>query len=535
MRFRTHVLGVLLLAAGVAEGTWAATATSPAPVLRRLSPDQYRHIIDDVFGTGIAVGNRFEPDVRVGGLLELGLAQTTITASGFERYDSAARVIAAQVLSERERDVLVPCKPQNAAAADVACAQTFVLSVGRLLYRRPLTEGEGSVLLRLANETAVARKNFYEGLEQVLATMLVSPQFLFRIETTNRKGSELDGFSKASRLSFFLWNSTPDDVLLDAAARGELNTADGLGRQVDRMLASPRLETGVRAFFADMLGFSDFTTLSKDANIYPKFTPKAVRDAQEQTLRTIVDLLLGQDGDYRDLFTTRKTFLTQTLGTIYGVSIPDSRANGATEQWVPHEYTAGDVRAGLLSQASFVSLHSHPGKSSPTLRGKALREIFLCQKVPDPPGNVDFTLINKLSDEGFKTARERLQAHASEPMCAGCHKITDPIGLSLESFDSSGAFRLSENGQTIDTSGDLNGRKFTNAAELGAVLRNDAGVPGCLANRIYAYGLGRPTGPADTVDIKTFEQGFAQDGYRMRSLMRALATSPAFYRVGTTK
>ena len=534
------VLPLLFAGGGDARSAEQSPAVASTPAIRRLSPEQYRRTIDDIFGAGIAVGTRFEPDVRVSGLLEVGLAQTTVTSSGFEQYDAAARVIASQVMASGYRDAIVPCKPTKALGVDEACARGFIGELGRFLYRRPLSKTETTSLIAVALDSSAGQNDPYAGLEQTLATMLVSPQFLFRIETTERdpktrRAQRFDGYSKASRLSFLLWNSTPDDALLRAAASGELHTDKGLARQVERMLASPRLEGGVRAFFTDMLGFNEFDTANKDSTIYPQFTPKASRDAQEQTLKTIVDLLLVQDGDYRDLFVTRKTFLTQTLGTIYGVPVTDNRPNGAPEQWIAYEYPAGDPRAGVLSQASFVSLHSHPGRTSPTLRGKALREIFLCQKVPGPPGNVDFTLINRLSDEGFKTARDRLKAHASEGMCAGCHKITDPIGLSLESFDGAGAYRTTENGVAIDTVGDLNGRNFSNVSELGALLRDDPAIPSCFATKIYSYALGRPVAGGDRPTVTALTSGFAESGYRVRALLKKMAEDEAFYTVSSSR
>src|ERR1700723_1410898 len=203
-----------------------------------------------------------------------------------------------------------------------------------------------------------------------LAGMLESPQFLFRREIAeadpHHPGAyRLDAYSKGSHLSFFLWNAGPDAKLMAAAHDGRLDTASGLAREVDRMLQSPRLASGVRAFFTDMLQFDLFDTLAKDAQIYPKWTVKVAQDAQEQTLRSIVDLVLTQHGDYRDLFTARKTFLTPLLGSIYGV--PVARSTESEQQ--AFEFPDGDARAGLHAQASFVALHSREGLSSPTLRG----------------------------------------------------------------------------------------------------------------------------------------------------------------------
>ena len=249
------------------------------------------------------------------------------------------------------------------------------------------------------------------------------------------------------------------------------------------MLSSPRLETGVRAFFDDMLGFDDFAVLAKDPSIYPAFIADTVQDAREQTLRTIVDHLVTRKLDYRDLFTTRDTFMSPSLATLYGVPTPPG--------WTPYEIPEDSPRAGLLTQIAFLASHAHPGRSSPTLRGKALRELLLCQKVPRPPPNVDFSLIEDPKST-LHTARERLAAHRANPVCAGCHKMTDPIGLALENFDGAGQYRDTERGAPIDASGSLDGQTFTDPAGLAKALHDNPALPTCLVKRAYGYGIGGP-------------------------------------------
>jgi hypothetical protein len=528
------VLSTFSCELAAAAGSEPETSGGP-PVIRRLTPSQYRQSIEDVFGAGIQLGGRFEPDVRLKGLTAIGAASVSVTASGFEQYDTMARSVAAQVLDESHRRDLLPCKPVKPTQPDDLCAGVFLSSAGRLLFRRPLTSQELQTEIRVANSSARSLGDFYEGLQLGLADLLVSPMFLFRHENVEPDPDHpgkyrLDAFSKASQISFLLWNTTPDDELLRAAESGELNTQRGLQRQVDRLLGSPMLESGIRAFFTDMLGFDQFATLSKDATLYPKFTPKAVVDAQEQTLRTIVDLLITQKGDYRDLFTSRRTFLTPTLGVIYGVPVMADTPIGTPEQWVPHEYPEGDPRSGLLTQASFVALHAHPGRSSPTIRGKALRELVLCQKVPDPPANVDFKVVQDTTNPLFRTARERVTAHRTMPTCAGCHKMIDPMGLALENFDGAAGFRTLENGAKIDTSGELDGIKFDDAAGLGRAVHDNPATPACLVSRLYSYGSGRAPVKSEAAWIRQLGKQFASDGYRVPDLLRRIATGDALYR-----
>jgi len=202
-----------------------------------------------------------------------------VTASGFEQYDLMGRSIAAQVVDSQHRALLIPCKPAAATAPDDACAKQFFAKVGRLLYRRPLTQHELDAQVAAANAATAKTGDFYNGVGLGLAGMLEAPEFLFRQETVepdpDHAGSyRLDAFSKATRLSFFLWNAAPDPELLASAESGEINSAAGLKKQVDRLMSSPRLETGVRAFFTDMLAFDGFSTLAKDTTLYPKFTSR---------------------------------------------------------------------------------------------------------------------------------------------------------------------------------------------------------------------------------------------------------------------
>lgn len=292
---------------------------------------------------------------------------------------------------------------------------------------------------------------------------------------------------------------------------------------VDAMLQSSRVADGVRAFFDDMLGFNDFDSLAKDPLKYPVETGATLADAREQTLRTIVDHLITRQEDYRDLFTTRSTFMSMNLAAVYGVPT----ANG----WVPYEFPQDSHRGGLLTQVSFLAQHAHPARSSATRRGKALREVFLCQKVPTPPPNVDFSKLDD-PDPGLRTARERLHVHATNASCAGCHKIMDPMGLALEHFDGAGEYRATENGAPLDTGGALDGKAFTDVDGLNQAIHDHPALPGCLVNRVYAYATGGPVAlSTDRKTLEYFTRQFARSGYKLPELLRDIALSRAFLQV----
>jgi hypothetical protein len=508
-----------------------APATQGGPLsMRRLTEAEYRQTIADMFGIDIKVAGRFEPDLRKGGLLAIGASDVSVTRAGFEQYDLLAHSIAAQVVDEKHRPTLVPCVPASVKAPDPACAADFFRKVGRLIFRRPVDEQKLTAMVEVAATETKTSGNFYSGLQFVLAGMLEAPEYLFRVDVaapdpTHPGNARLDDFSKASRLSFLLWDTAPDDELLTAAERGDLDTRDGLKREVDLMLESPRVDAGVRAFFSDMLGFDELPMVEKDRVLYPRFSRTVIADAQEQTLRTITDHLMVRRADYRDLFTTRSTFMTRTLGLVYHVPVRAERG------WEPFEFPQDDPRAGLLTQISFLALHGPSGRSSPTLRGKAVRELLMCEPVPAPPANVNFALVEDTKNAELKTVRDRLTAHRANPTCAGCHKIMDPLGLALENFDGLGQFRADENGAAIDASGELDGSRFQDAVGMGRAMHDNQAVVSCLVNSLYRYAAGRLPEPGEKEFVAWLQNKFAEDGYRLPDLLRRIALSDAFYAI----
>lgn len=505
-------------------------AIGSLPGFRRLNPAQYARSIEQIFGAGIRVPGRFEPPLRVHGLMAVGDGMVTISPSGIEQYELRAREISGQVLSKDRKSSVLSCAPATPSEFDEACATEFFGKYGRLLYRRPLTSAELAGVIGLARKATAIGHDFDKGLEAGLARMLSSPKFIFRVEggavdPLDPKQRRLDDYSLASRISFLLWDAPPDAALLDAAGRGDLRDPGKLAAQVDRLIGSPRFEQGVRAFFSDMFGFEQFDGLSKDQAIYPKFSGPLAKDAEEQLLRTIVDLLVTNKGDYRDLFTTRKTFMNRNLAALYKLPVEE----GGVEGWTPYTFAPSDKRAGIFTLAGFLMLDpTHEGRSSPTIRGKTVRELFLCQMVPPPPPNVDFAVVLNTSDPVHRTARERLEVHQENPSCVGCHSITDPIGLSMENYDASGAFRTHENGALIDASGKFEGKPYGNVIELQQLMRASESTSSCVAQRAFEYGVGRQPTQSEEKWIEYAAGRFAADRYQLPALMRRIATSKVF-------
>jgi hypothetical protein len=533
MALAAAALSVPGIAQPSADAPRAAHAIEPAgtsgpPMVRRLTEAQYRASVAQIFGADIPIVGRFERGQRQHGLLAVGTSDAGISSFAVEQYYASALGVAAEVLSAKNRDKYIACKPASDAGFDAKCARQFIEKTGLSLFRRPLSNDEVTRHLRVAQTAQKRLGGFYDGLRFTLAGMMVAPDFLLRIERTEpdprqRGQNRLDAYSKASRLSFLLTNATPDTELLRAAGAGELDSQAGLAKQADRLIASPAFADAVRAFFWDLLKFDGFNELSKDGDIFPMYNSFIAADSQEETLRTIVDHLVVKRGDYREIFTTRNTFLSRHLGVVYRLPVAPRRG------FEPAVFPEGSGRAGILSHASLLSLYSHPGTSSPTLRGKFAREAFLCQEVPDPPPNVDFSNFEG-PDAVLPTARQRLVQHNESPACAGCHKLTDPIGLTLERFDSIGSFRMTERDHPIDVSGSLDGVTFEGPVALGKALAENPQTSQCLVQKLYEANVGHEANQ-EVPYLEYLFAGFENRGFRLPDLMRMMAVSRTFYAV----
>ena len=493
-----------------------------APTVPRLTTAQYRNAIADVFGSDVVVPTGLEPDLASEGLLALGAARSTISSRGVEQYEKAAFDIAGQVTASERRDRL-PCVPQSATDSD--CARTVLAAFGRRLWRRPLTDDELAIAVRLFSEAAQTLGDFHQGLEFGLAMLLQSPNFLFRTELgepdPDRAGQfRFTDYEMASRLSFFLWNTTPDDDLLDAAEAGELTREATLRSHVRRLLESDRARVGVRNLFTDVYQFYRLDSLSKDPTLFTHMSPDVGPAAREETLRLIEHLVFDRQADYRELLTTRQTFINRKLASIYSVRAP------AREGFAELVWPDDSGRAGILSHLSILALYSHPVASSATLRGKFVRTQIMCDQIPPPPAGVDTSLPEPSTDA--PTLRERVGQHLTDEVCAGCHLLMDPIGLSLENFDALGQYRATENGAPIDPSGEVDGVPFANAVELGRVLADNPKVGRCLVRNLYRIANGRFETGGEGELIEYIDRAFAARGYRVLDAVEALVMSPGF-------
>ena len=510
-----------------AKADAASQTDSIATAYRRLTESQYRHAIADAFGPTITINARFEPERRETGLQAIGNARLSVTTSGLEQYVALARSISDQVVDGKNKDQLVGCALGAIAAADAACAKRFIEQRGRQLFRRPLSAAEVAQYTDMYTRGASTPGDSSKALKLALIGMLMAPEFVFRVEKAepdsgDAAGHRLDGYTKAARLSYLLWDAGPDDELLEVARTGAIHAPATLASQVDRLLASPRVEAGFRAFFADMLQFEAFDSLSKDGTTYPKYSQFVADSAREETLKFLVDQLLTKSGDYRDIFTSRETFINRALAAVYNMPYP------STDPWARFTFPESSERSGVLTQVTFLSLAAHPAASSPTIRGVKLYESFMCLALPPPPPDVDFSKV-QATEKG--TVRTRLIDHKTNPGCFGCHNVSDPPGLALERFDGLGQHRVLENGAPIDVSADIGGKKFDGSVGLGQFLHDNAAVPACLVRNVHYYGVGREVDSKDNSYLIKQRTVFADKGYKLPDLMRSILNDPYYYRV----
>ncbi|HEY0134830.1 MAG TPA: DUF1592 domain-containing protein, partial [Nannocystis sp.] len=497
--------------------------TPGPPVLPRLTQQQYFNSIEALLGPGLPTP-QLEPDTNPYLFFNIGAASTTLSENGVQQYETAADLFTTIIFNDpARREDLVGCLP---AAPGDACVAQFLGKFGRRAFRRPLSPEETTRWLGMATE--LASGDPWQGLRHAVAGMLQSPNFLYRVELGEPDVGDptrlrYTTFEMASRLSFLLWNTTPDDALLDAAAVGDLLTEAGLAAETERLLKDPRAHQAVRDFFTQFLDLGRLDGIARDPERYPLFSPTMIDSMRTEVRLLVDDLIYRQNTDIRGIFSTRHTFVNSELAALYGVP-----AEGATPiTFVPIDLPEDGPRAGLLTLGAFLTMNAHEIDTSPTARGKYVRTRVLCQDVPAPPDDADFNL-DPVEGQGPQTLRQRLEQHRSDPTCAGCHAFMDPPGFLFENFDSIGAFRTLDNGLPIDATGDLDGIPLQNARGLAAMLEDDARVGRCIVTQLYRHAIGRRDILSEKPALDEIDARFADEGYRFTELLKILVTSDLF-------
>jgi hypothetical protein len=491
--------------------------------LRRLTVSQYTRSVQALFGASTVVPTELEPDPSFNGFESVAAGDITLSVRATEQYETAALALANPAFQNTTtRAALVGC--DLSTAPDTGCARQFLERFGRRAWRRPLTAAEVDRYLGVAQNATQVLQDAWGGMAYAVAGLLQSPHFLFRVElgTADEQHAgwlRYDDFELASRLSFLLTGGPPDDALLQAAANGELSKPGGLRNQAEHLLLLKDAPEAISTFFSELLLLRRLDHLPQDPAVFPNMSPTLGASMREQTLRTLRDALLTRDTDYRELFDGRSTFLNPELASLYGVSPP--AGGGFSPVMLPLD----GPRAGLLTQASLLALTSKVDATAPPARGRFVRQVLLCQPIPDPPPNVE-----PLPEPSAtaRTARERFAEHATNPTCAACHALLDPVGLGLEQFDALGVYRKTENGATIDASGVLDGLPFTDGRALGTAVRENQNLAPCLVRSLYRYTAGRLEEASETPALDLITNRFVQQGHHFTRLIPDLVESEAF-------
>lgn len=493
------------------------------PVFPRLTFRQYRNAIEHLLGPDLP-SPPLEADTNPYLFYNIGAASTFVSELGVQQYEEAADVIARTVFTDpARRDPLVGCAP---AAPGDGCVQQFLATFGRRAYRRPLTPEELGRWTAVATDLAAGDP--WLGLQHAVAGILQSAHFLYRVELgepdpidpTRRRYT---AWEMATRLSFLLWNAPPDDALLAAAENGDLLSEAGLLAEAERLLADPRARLAVQEFFAQYLDLGRLDGVTRDPARYPKWTPTMAQSMRTELQLLVDDLVFRSDDDIRELFSTRHTFVNAELAALYDVV-----AEGASPiTFVPVDLPLDGPRAGILTLGGFLTMNAHETLTSPTLRGKYVRERVLCETVPPPPGDVD-TNLDEGQEMDAKTLREKLEQHRDDPVCASCHAFIDPPGFLFENFDAVGAFRTEDNGWPIDASGDLDGKPLASARDLAEALKDDPRVGRCMVTQLYRHATGRLDEWTERPGLDDLVDRFDQSGHRFRQLLLDLVVSEAF-------
>ena len=418
------------------------------------------------------------------------------------------------------------CQPAS-VSAEKACANRIISTLARRAYRRPITDADVKPLMS-AYEAGRGTSTFDEGIEWALEAILSSPKFLFRIERdpSNVKSGgpyRVSDLELASRLSFFLWSSIPDDALLDLASRNKLGEPATLTEQVKRMLADAKSKAIVDNFAGQWLYLRNLRTAAPNADLFPRFDDN-LREAFQQETALFVESQIREDRPLLDLLTANYTYLNERLARHYG--IPAVYGSHFRRVTYPD-----DRRAGLLGQGSVLTVTSYPNRTSPVVRGKWLLENLLGAPPPPPPPNVPAL---KENGEGGKptTVRERMEQHRSNPVCAACHARMDPLGFALENFDAIGQWRTedAEAHTPIDASGVLpDGTKFNGPSEFRkALVTRKADFVGSVTEKLLTYGLGRGLEYYDAPVVRQIIRDAGATDYRWSAIIMGIIQSKPF-------
>src|SRR6478736_3909220 len=497
---------------GIAETGGASVgpgklSTASASVARRLSRAELSNLVRDALGDDSSAAAKFLSEDQYRPFDNDYTVQSASSAL-IESLEATANDIAARAVLPANRGRIVPCTPTG--PGDAACLRSTIESSGRRLYRRPLSEEQVQAYLTLQSYATESDPSvphdFYTAVNLVLRSMLQDPEVLYRIEVgtpTSEPGIfALDDYEVASRLSFLLWGSGPDDALLDQAGAGKL-TETGLRMQAAaRLLSDPRARAQIERFHAMWLGYR---AIPASAELAAAFSL--------ETNKLIEKVVFEQPSSYLDLFTSSQTYVSGPLPAQYGVAAP---AGG--QGWVTY---ADDKRAGILSHGSVLAAFSKFSDTSPTQRGIFVQTRLLCNKVGSPPANVN---VDQPPSDGDKVCKiDRYDEHRKLASCKGCHAQLDPIGYGLENYDIAGRYRTHDDAHEdciLPDKGELPGvGEFSGPGQLAQLSVSNGELESCFVQHFMSYAVGRELRPEEAAAKDAVLAGFKGSGYDLKQML----------------
>jgi Protein of unknown function (DUF1592)/Protein of unknown function (DUF1588)/Protein of unknown function (DUF1595)/Protein of unknown function (DUF1585)/Protein of unknown function (DUF1587) len=514
---------------------------APTQLVRRLTHSQYDNTVRDLLSDYSRPAERFPPEDYADGF------KNQLTSQGMppllvETYSTSAEKLALNAFRIGDINGLIPCKP--ASVNDQKCRDEFVRQFGRRAFRRPLSDDEVQRYAAVFSAQARASRKFLVGAQVVVEAMLQSPNFLFHVEAG--PDGRFTDYDVASRLSYLLWNTMPDNALFEAAANGELRTVEGRQQAARRMIQDARARQALDQFFEEWMRFDRVINAVKQRNRFPDFSPDLMAAMVEET-RTLLHHLVWNDRNFMEALTADYSFLSAELASLYKLPAPPG-------QFEMVKFPADSPRAGLLGQGAFLVSTAGPQDTSPTARGIFIRERLLCQHVPPPPPGVLTTLPEPLADVPPKTRRQLMNEHVTNPTCASCHRLMDPIGFGFENFDAIGRWRDEETvlvpskdpgtrgarpprptpvNLPVVADGEIVGltnSAFSDPKRIGQILAESPVCQECIVRQLFRYAYGRLETAADENTIDQIFARFKESGFRFKQLMIAIVESPEFLR-----
>jgi hypothetical protein len=492
--------------------------------LRLLTRYEYDNTIRDLLGDETAPARAFPPENQTTAF-ENNYVDHRASKDLVRQYMDASESIAARAVDERLGSLL-PCDPL--VVGEAVCGHLLVETLLPRAFRRPANDAEIAAFISLF-DASHGEFGFSEAVALVLQATLQSPQFLYRVELQPEVPAPgdvvvVEGHEMASRLSYFLTASMPDDELLAAADAGTLATAEGIEAQARRLLETDAGRQAVREFHRQWLRLSALPGVSKDPALFPTLDHATAGEGWKQSVEAFAEyVFFDGDGTLATLLESDAVFLTPALAAEYGAGAPDP---------VTGAYTLPGEHAGLLTQPGLMALLSFPDQSSPIARGVFVRERLLCQHLPAPPNNV---VIEPPDPDPNATTRERFAQHTEDPSCAGCHALIDPLGFGFEHYDAIGNYRAVENGLAVDARGELTaiedaeaGGAFDGAQQLAGMLAASDDFSDCVVHQWTTFALGREPTEADECSVAHVRQSLTDSGGDLREMLVAITTSDAF-------